>query len=850
MDERRKPYPFDQFEPKWQGIWEERQLFHAPNPGEKGFDHAKPKFYVLDMFPYPSGAGLHVGHPEGYTATDIIARYKRMRGFNVLHPMGWDAFGLPAEQYAIKSGQHPAITTRENIASFKKQLKRIGFSYDWQREISTTDPRYYKWTQWIFLQIYNSWFNSATNKAESISTYSGKNPDEVRLAYVADVPVNWCQELGTVLANEEVVDGKSEIGGFPVVRRPMRQWMLRITAYAERLLNELDKLDWPEGIKLLQRNWIGRSEGALIKFQISNFESQIIEVFTTRPDTLYGATYMVIAPEHSLIDHIVSEEQWPAVREYREKTARKSDLERAEMSKEKTGVFTGAYAVNPANRERIPIWIADYVLLGYGTGAIMGVPAHDERDLEFARKFDLPIVVVVQPAGEESAVGFTGEGIAVNSPIINGLTSTDAKKKITAWLEERSLGKGAVNYKLRDWLFSRQRYWGEPFPIIWEDGNHRSLGESELPVVPPPLEDYKPTGTGEPPLSKAKDWVRYSEKATRETNVMPQWAGSCWYYLRFCDPHDDRRFVGEQAEGYWMGGERPGGVDLYVGGTEHAVLHLLYARFWQKVLFDLGYVSKPEPFQRLVNQGIILGEDNQKMSKSRGNIVNPDDVIDQYGADAFRCYEMFMGPLEQMKPWNMRGVEGVSRFLARVWRLFMTENQSGDWVLSGKIKEVDPDKAQQKVAHATTKKVTEDIESFSFNTAISQMMIFVNAFTGAETIPLTSMRAFLVLLSPFAPHIASELWEKLSAKFTDARGDITEQPWPTYDERLLVEDEVEIVLQINGKLRDRMKMSISATDEEMKTAALLTPTIQTRIAGKTLHKVIVVPKKLVNIVVD
>ncbi len=562
MDERRKPYPFDQFEPKWQAIWEEQQLFHAPNPGEKSFDPAKPKFYVLDMFPYPSGAGLHVGHPEGYTATDIIARYKRMRGFNVLHPMGWDAFGLPAEQYAIKSGQHPAITTRENIASFKNQLKRIGFSYDWQREINTTDPRYYRWTQWIFLQIYNSWFNPATNKAEPISTYSGKNPDEVRLAYVADVPVNWCPELGTVLANEEVVDGKSEIGGFPVVRRPMRQWMLRITAYAERLLNELDKLDWPEGIKLLQRNWIGRSEGALIKFQISNFESQIIEVFTTRPDTLYGATYMVIAPEHSLVDLIVSEEQWPAVREYREKTARKSDLERAEMTKEKTGVFTGAYAVNPASGERIPIWIADYVLLGYGTGAIMGVPAHDERDLEFARKFDLPIVVVVQPAGDEPAVGFTGEGVAVNSPIINGLTSTDAKKKITAWLEERSLGKGAVNYKLRDWLFSRQRYWGEPFPIIWEDGNHRSLGENELPVVPPPLEDYKPTGTGEPPLSKAKDWVRYSEKATRETNVMPQWAGSCWYYLRFCDPHDDRRFVGEQAERYWMGGEKPGGVDL------------------------------------------------------------------------------------------------------------------------------------------------------------------------------------------------------------------------------------------------------------------------------------------------
>jgi leucyl-tRNA synthetase len=848
MDERRKPYPFDKFEPKWQAIWEERQLFHAPNPGEKGFDPAKPKFYVLDMFPYPSGAGLHVGHPEGYTATDIIARYKRMRGAHVLHPMGWDAFGLPAEQYAIKSGQHPAISTRENVASFKKQLKRIGFSYDWQREINTTDPRYYKWTQWIFLQIYNSWFNPATNKAEPISTYPGKNPDEVRLAYVADVPVNWCSELGTVLANEEVVDGKSEIGGFPVVRRPMRQWMLRITAYAERLLNELDGLDWPEGIKLLQRNWIGKSEGAEIDFKIEK-SGEKIRVFTTRPDTLYGGTFLVLAPEHSLVDLIVTEEQWPAVREYRERAARKSDLERADLSKHKTGVFTGAYAINPANDKRIPIWIADYVLIGYGTGAIGGVPAHDERDLEFAKRFDLPVVVVVQPTGDEPAFGFAGQGIAINSPVINGLTSAEAKKKITAWLEERGQGKRAINYKLRDWLFSRQRYWGEPFPIVWEDGNHRSLGENELPVVPPSLEDYKPTGTGEPPLSKAKDWIRYSEKATRETNVMPQWAGSCWYYLRFCDPHNDRRFVGEQAERYWMGGEKPGGVDLYVGGTEHAVLHLLYARFWQKVLFDLGYVSKPEPFQRLVNQGIILGEDNQKMSKSRGNIVNPDEVIDQYGADAFRCYEMFMGPLEQMKPWSMRGVEGVSRFLARVWRLFMTENQGGDWELSEKIKEVNADKAQQKVTHATIKKVSEDVDSFSFNTAISQMMIFVNAFTGAETIPLSPMRAFLVLLSPFAPHIASELWEKLSLKFTDARGDITEQPWPAYDKRLLIEDEVEVVLQINGKVRDRMKMSILATDEQMKTAALSNPKIRDRIAGKTVRNVIVVPGKLVNIVV-
>ena len=845
--ERRKPYPFDQIEPKWQAIWEERQLFHAPNPGEKNFDPSKTKFYILDMFPYPSGAGLHVGHPEGYTATDIVTRYKRMRAFNVLHPMGWDAFGLPAEQYAIKTGEHPAITTRENVAKFKKQLQRIGFSYDWKREINTTDPRYYKWTQWIFLQIYNSWFNPATNKAEPISTYRGKNPDEVRLAYVAEVPVNWCPELGTVLANEEVIDGKSEIGGHPVVRRPMRQWMLRITAYAERLINELDRLDWPEGIKLLQRNWIGRSEGAEIDFKIDNHDEKI-RVFTTRPDTLYGGTFLVLAPEHSLVDLVVTEEHWPAVREYRERTARKSELERAELTKEKTGVFTGAFAINPATNEKIPVWIADYVLVGYGTGAIGGVPAHDERDLEFAKKFDLPIKEVVQPMGDEPAMGFTGEGIAINSPIINGLTSAEAKKKMTAWLEERGQGKGAISYKLRDWLFSRQRYWGEPIPIVWKDGKHAALSETELPVIPPQLNDYKPTGTGEPPLAKAKDWVRYSDKALRETNTMPQWAGSCWYYLRFCDPHNDKRFVGEEAERYWMGGDKPGGIDLYVGGTEHAVLHLLYARFWHKVLFDLGYVSKPEPFQRLVNQGIILGEDNQKMSKSRGNIVNPDDVIDQYGADAFRCYEMFMGPLEQMKPWSMRGVEGVARFLARAWRLFMTENQEGEWELSGRIVYVNPNKPQQKVTHATIKKVTEDIESFSFNTAISQMMIFVNAFTNAEASPLSVMRTLLVLLNPFAPHLTSELWEKLNAKFQDLGG-ITEQKWPTYDERFLVEDEVEIVIQVNGKVRDRMKMSVAATDEEMRAAALANPKIKKLTAGKTLRNVVVVPKKLVNVVI-
>jgi leucyl-tRNA synthetase len=855
MSERRKPYPFDQIEPKWQAIWEERQLFHAPNPGENHFDPDKPKFYILDMFPYPSGAGLHVGHPEGYTATDIVARYKRMRGFYVLHPMGWDAFGLPAEQYAIKTGEHPAVTTRANVAKFKTQLQRIGFSYDWQREINTTDPRYYKWTQWIFLQIYNSWFNPDTNKAEPISTYRGTDPDSVRLAYVADVPVNWCPELGTVLANEEVVDGKSEIGGFPVVRRPMRQWMLRITAYAERLLNELDELDWPEGIKLLQRNWIGRSEGAEIDFAIEGNANQKsgrkIRVFTTRPDTLYGGTYLVLAPEHLLVDLIVTEEQWPAVREYRERTARKSDLERTELTKAKTGVFTGAFAINPANNAKIPIWIADYVLIGYGTGAIGGVPAHDERDLEFAKKFDLPIVVVVQPTGDEPAIGFTGEGIAVNSPIINGLSSAEAKKKITAWLEERGQGKRAINYKLRDWLFSRQRYWGEPFPIVWKNGKHKALDETELPVVPPPLGDYKPTGTGEPPLAKAKGWVRYSDKALRETNTMPQWAGSCWYYLRFCDPQNDQRFVGEEAERYWMGADKPGGVDLYVGGTEHAVLHLLYARFWHKVLFDLSYVSKPEPFQRLVNQGIILGEDNQKMSKSRGNIVNPDDVIDQYGADAFRCYEMFMGPLEQMKPWSMRGVEGVARFLARVWRLFMTENQAGNWELSAKIRDVGPTSAQTKITQATIKKVTNDIESLSFNTAISQMMIFVNAFTNVEIIPLSTMRTFLILLNPFAPHIASELCQTLNTKFRDECRDITEQSWPAYDERLLIEDEVEIAIQVNGKLRDRIKMPVDAPRQDVEEAAKASPKVK-KVVGDALMpyvRVITVPNKIANVVI-
>jgi leucyl-tRNA synthetase len=868
--ERRKPYPFDQIEPKWQKHWETALSFHAPNPGEPGFDPAMPKYYVMDMFPYPSGEGLHVGHPEGYTATDIIARYKRMRGFNVLHPMGWDAFGLPAEQYAIKTGQHPAVTTARNIAKFKEQLQSIGFAYDWQREVNTTDPGYFKWTQWIFLQIYNSWFNPATQRAEPISTYTGKNPDEVRLAYIGEAAVNWCQGLGTVLANEEVIDGKSERGGHPVERRSMRQWKLRITAYAQRLIDELDGLDWPESIKLLQRNWIGRSEGAEVRFQVADSE-QTITVFTTRPDTLYGATYMVLAPEHSLVDQIVTEEQWPAVREYRERTARKSDLERTELAKEKTGVWTGAYAVNPVNGQRVPIWIADYVLLGYGTGAIMAVPAHDERDWEFARKYALPIREVVSASPTLGLGGggvceaeplecFPGEGFAIHSGPLDGLPTADAKREISRLLEEQGLGKKTVNFKLRDWLFSRQRYWGEPFPIVWEDGHHRALSEGELPLLPPSLEDFKPTGTGEPPLAKATEWLRYSEKATRETNTMPQWAGSCWYYLRYTDPANSERFASQSAERYWMTGasgnsqspirnpQSKGGVDLYVGGTEHAVLHLLYARFWHKVLFDLGHVSTLEPFQRLVNQGIILGEDGQKMSKSRGNVVNPDDVIAGYGADALRCYEMFMGPLEQTKPWSMTGVEGVSRFLARVWRLAMEENQAGEWDASPIVQDVEPDKAQLKVIHATIKKVGEDIESLSFNTAIAQMMIFVNAFTNANPRPRSAVRTLLQVLNPFAPHLAEELWERLGFGEAGARP-LAVEPWPIHEERFLIEDEVEIVLQVNGKLRDKIVVPKDASKEAIEAAARNSAKIAEWTAGKEIRKVVVVPGRLVNLVV-
>ncbi len=849
--EKRKPYPFDTIEPRWQQRWAEEQTFRAPNPGDPDFDPARPKFYVLDMFPYPSGTGLHVGHPEGYTATDILARYKKMRGFNVLHPMGWDAFGLPAEQYAIKTGQHPRVTTETNVARFKDQLTRLGFNYDWRREVNTTDPGYFRWTQWIFRLIYESWLNPATNRAEPISTYAGNDPDSVRLAYVAEAPVNWCPGLGTVLANEEVVDGKSEVGGFPVERRPMRQWMLRITAFAERLIDELDGLDWPEGIKLLQKNWIGRSEGALVKFEIADFQPRTVEVFTTRPDTLFGATYMVLSPEHPLVDQITAPGCREAVANYRAAVGGKSDLERTELAKEKTGVFTGAHAINPVNGERLPIWIADYVLVGYGTGAIMAVPAHDERDWEFARKFSLPVRHVVKPTVGDvnEEVCFDEEGVAVNSGLLDGLPTAPAKAKIIAWLEAHDRGQRRINYKLRDWLFSRQRYWGEPFPVIWRDGKHESLPEGELPLVPPDLEDFKPTGTGEPPLAKATDWVRYSVDATRELNTMPQWAGSCWYYLRYCDPQNAARFTGEDAEKYWMGGGKPGGVDLYVGGTEHAVLHLLYARFWHKVLFDRGQVSTPEPFQRLVNQGLILGEDGQKMSKSRGNVVNPEEVVADYGADSLRLFEMFMGPLEQTKPWSMTGVQGVHRFLARVWRLFMAEDQEGLWTLSDAVQDITPTSAQLRVVHATIKKVTADIETLSFNTAISEMMKFVNEFTTAPARPVSALRVLLPLLNPFAPHVTEELHALLQTRFPDGAGLLAHQPWPMHDERYLIETEVELPVQVNGKVRDRIVVPKDAPTADVEAAALGSARVQEFIAGKPVRKLIVLPGKLVNVVV-
>lgn len=857
MSERKKPYPFDVFEPKWQQIWDERKTFKVNNPGENGFDASKPKCYVLDMFPYPSGAGLHVGHPEGYTATDIVARFKRMNGFNVLHPMGWDSFGLPAEQYAIKTGQHPSVTTFQNIDNFRRQLKMLGFSYDWDREIATTDHEYVRWTQWIFLQLYNSYYNRELKKARPVSELeeqglSREEIDQRRLAYVAEAAVNWSPDLGTVLANEEVEEWKSK--GHRVERRPLRQWMLRITDYAERLIDELEPLDWPESIKLLQRNWIGKSEGAEVDFTLNG---ETITVYTTRPDTLFGATYMVLSPEHPLVDAVTTPEQKNAVEQYCAQCASKSDLERTDLSKEKTGVFTGAYAVNPVNGEQVPVWIADYVLMGYGTGAIMAVPAHDERDFAFAQVFGLPILQVVQPPSEDiDWRGFCGyEGSSVNSGFLTGLPTPEAKEQMILWLEENGKGRRKVNYKLRDWLFSRQRYWGEPFPIVWEDGRHRALPESELPVLQPDLDDFAPTGDPRGPLVRATEWIAYTPTAHRETNTMPQWAGSCWYYLRYLDPANKNRFVSREAEQYWMGSTgAPGGVDLYVGGTEHAVLHLLYARFWHKVLFDLGHLTTNEPFQKLVNQGLILGEDGQKMSKSRGNVVNPDDIVREYGADSLRLYEMFMGPLKDVKPWATKGVEGISRFLARVWRVAFRENQEGAWEINPKLTADAPEAEVlpvRKELHKTIKKVTEDINDMSFNTAIAKMMECTNAMTSADVVDVQDYDAFLTLLNPFAPHLTEEIHSRLQEKFPIlVETQLCQKNWPAWEETLLVQNTVPVVIQVNGKLRDKLEVPRDLPREELEKLALASAKVNIFLDGITVRKVIVVPGRLVNIVAN
>jgi leucyl-tRNA synthetase len=851
MSDKKAGYDFNAIEKKWQTYWLQNKTFAAID-----CDDSKPKYYVLDMFPYPSGQGLHVGHPEGYTASDIVARYRRMNGFNVLHPMGWDAFGLPAEQYAIQTGTPPAETTKANIDNIRRQIQSLGFSYDWDREVNTTDPGYYKWTQWIFLKFFNSYFDDAERKAKPIEQLQvpqglseeerRKYIDNHRLAYEAEVPVNWCPALGTVLANEEVVGGLSERGGHPVIRKPMRQWMLRITKYAERLLEDLDEVDWPESIKKLQRDWIGKSIGAEVDFAVDGFD-EVLRVFTTRPDTLFGATYMVLAPEHPLIDQITTEEHKKAVAGYRKEAARKSDLDRTDLAKEKTGIFTGAYAINPVNSEKIPIWISDYVLISYGTGAIMSVPAHDERDFEFAKKYNLPIIAVVESSDAELAQAvrkgqacYIGDGKAINSGQFDGLTTAEFKEKITQWLQERNLGCKAINYKLRDWLFSRQRYWGEPFPLLHkENGEVIGLSEDQLPLRLPYVEDYAPSGTGESPLANATDWLEVKlpdgGKAKRETNTMPQWAGSCWYYLRYIDPNNDNCFCDPQKEKYWMN------VDLYIGGAEHAVLHLLYSRFWHKFLYDLGYVSTKEPFGKLVNQGMILGEDGQKMSKSRGNIVNPDRVITTYGADSMRLYEMFMGPLEAVKPWSMQGVEGVHRFLQRLWRLIIDEN-TGE--LCEQVKDADTDEVTLRLLHQTIKKVTKDIEDFGFNTAISQMMIFLNHLSKQDVRPKDVLEKLVLILAPFAPHIAEELWSRLCHNNT-----LSFEPWPKYDEQLAREKEIEIAVQVNGKIKDRIVVPADADEQVIRDKALGNNKVATALAGKQPKKVIVIKSRLVNVVV-
>ncbi|MEI3610696.1 leucine--tRNA ligase [Pseudogracilibacillus sp. SO10305] len=801
-------YNHREIEKKWQDYWLENKTFKTDTYSDKE------KFYALDMFPYPSGSGLHVGHPEGYTATDILSRMRRMQGYEVLHPMGWDAFGLPAEQYALDTGNSPAAFTEKNIATFKRQIQELGFSYDWDREINTTDPKYYKWTQWIFTKLH-----------------------EKGLAYMDEIEVNWCEALGTVLANEEVIDGKSERGDHPVVKKPMKQWVLKITEYADRLLEDLEELDWPESIKEMQRNWIGRSEGADVTFQIKGHD-KTYDVFTTRPDTLFGATYSVLSPEHPYVLDITTEKQREAVEAYIEEVKNKSEIERTDTSKEKTGVFTGAYAINPVSGAEIPIWISDYVLMSYGTGAIMAVPAHDERDYEFATKFDLPIVEVVS-GGDVSKEAYTGDGAHVNSDFLNGLEKEAAITKMIDWLVEHNVGKKQITYRLRDWLFSRQRYWGEPIPVIhWEDGTMTTVPEEELPLVLPEMEEIKPSGTGESPLANS-DWIHVVDpktgmKGRRETNTMPQWAGSCWYYLRYIDPDNDDMIIDPKLVDKWLP------VDIYIGGAEHAVLHLLYARFWHKFLYDIGVVPTKEPFQKLYNQGMILGTNNEKMSKSKGNVINPDDIVQSHGADTLRLYEMFMGPLDADVAWSTTGLDGARRFLDRTWRLVVAE----DGTLADRIVE-EHDEAMEKTYHETVKKVTEDYEQLHFNTAISQMMVFINEAYKVDKVSKTFVEGFVKLLHPIAPHLGEELWNRLGHENT-----IAYEPWPTYDEAKLVEDEVEVVLQVMGKVRSKLNVAKDISKEELETLALNDEKIKQWIDGKTVRKVIVIPGKLVNIVAN
>ena len=802
-------YNHKSIEQKWQKYWDDNEIFKTDDFLDK------PKYYILDMYPYPSGSGLHVGHPLGYIATDILARYKRHQGYNVLHPMGWDAFGLPAEQYAIKTGTHPSVTTKENINNFKRQIKMLGFSYDWTREINTTDPGYVKWTQWIFIQLYNK-----------------------GLAYEAEVPVNWCPELKAVLANEEVIDGKSDIGGHPVLRVPMRQWMLRITKYAESLLSGLDDVDWPHSIKELQRNWIGRSEGTKVLFELPSI-SKHLEVFTTRHDTLFGATYIVIAPEHPLVEDLLIEDQRTLVKQYIEETSKKSDLDRTELNKEKNGVFLGSYAINPANGKEIPIWISDYVIMGYGTGAIMAVPGEDERDWEFATKYDLPIIRTVEPSKDFSGGAYTGDGPAINSEFLNGLYIDEAKEKMASWLEDNKKGERTVQYKLRDWLFSRQRYWGEPIPIIHKDGKPQVLKESDLPLELPDVEKYEPSGTGESPLSNIKNWVEVKDDsgniiALRETNTMPQWAGSCWYYLRYLDPSNDEKAWDSEKEKYWMP------VDLYIGGAEHAVLHLLYSRFWHHVLFDLGLVSTKEPFKKLFNQGMILGQDGSKMSKSRGNVINPDETVETYGSDSMRIYEMFMGPLDKAKPWSTTGLQGCSRFIKKLWSILVDD----EGVLSSNVTDKKDGKETLQALNMMIKKISDNLDQMQFNTCVSEFMIFTNHIQKLDSINIDTIRSFIIIINPFMPHLAQELWELIGET-----NELTYQAWPDYDKDLAISDEIVIPIQINGKRRSEILISANESESEVISKAKSDDKIASYLKNTTIIKEIYIKGKILNIVI-